>query len=642
MPIRSSEMNETRSVGIVLRVPVCSSLRRATSRLGLPLIALVLCAIGDTNAAPARDDYRYFRALSIDLAGRPPSRDELHAFEQPGFDLDAWIDQHLSGPIYAERIRRIYMDLLRLDLPATVKFEPPSVVLLKGTVLGPAAAPIEVYFRPAQRRVKPEIDGWFCFTQDETGAPGHPTMISQALLDARTVEVKPWWLYADYRAANPKDLITWDWYKRFPGYGFYLRMIADAAGKAPATVRVCREEAQTADIGHVYATGRIVTKRDKLLPGRTTRLPADTAFARLHKGEPIACGTLTAYQSSVECGCGIGLERCMTYDANRFILPIADPLAVDTPFVTAFGTALVWMRQWWTEEPRHFLDKIIGDDLDVRSMLTSRGTMINGPLAQFYRSMASATCCGAPSELGYATPEPLFDPARVPPNLVPEEAAQWTWVPDRGPHAAGLMTMPVFLTKYGSRRARAHVIYNAFMCRDFVAETVKLTPSTEPDLTKRPGCSACHETLEPMAAYFSRITESDWTYLPAKIFPAASERCATSNPAAMTGACKALYDPAFTNEHRAMLRGAYIAPDHADEGPEGLANKIVASPEFPRCVAKNVAQSLIGHALGPDDAGWLDELSKTLVDGGYRMKPLVRAIVTSPRYKLADEHAEAR
>ena len=83
---------------------------------------------------------------------------------------------------------------------------------------------------------------------------------------------------------------------------------------------------------------------------------------------------------------------------------------------------------------------------------------------------------------------------------MPEDTATWLPVADRGPHAAGLLTLPVFLTKYGSRRARAHAASSAFLCNEFVADTVKLTPSTEPDLTKRPGCSSCHQTLEPMAA----------------------------------------------------------------------------------------------------------------------------------------------
>jgi hypothetical protein len=54
---------------------------------------------------------------------------------------------------------------------------------------------------------------------------------------------------------------------------------------------------------------------------------------------------------------------------------------------------------------------------------------------------------------------------------------------------------------------------------------------------------------------------------------------------------------------------------------------------------KNVTQSLIGHPLSPDDETWRQELARVFVDGGFRMKPLVRAIVTSPRYRANDGEA---
>ena len=188
--------------------------------------------------------------------------------------------------------------------------------------------------------------------------------------------------------------------------------------------------------------------------------------------------------------------------------------------------------------------------------------------------------------------------------------------------------MPIFLTKYGSRRARAHVAYSAFLCKDFVADTVKLAPSDEPDLTKRPGCSSCHQTLEPMAAYFTRVQESDWTWLPASIFPMTQASCAKKP----SGLCKQIYDPAFDK-----LRGAYASPAHAETGPSGLAQDLVSAPEFAPCVVENVAQSLLGRSLAPEDDAWKLQLVKTFVDGGYRMKALVRAIVKSPRYRAGND-----
>jgi len=597
-------------------------------------------ALVGADSSHSLADYRYFRALSIDLLGRPPTRDELAAFDRPDFELDAWIDNHLAGDAYAERLERVYMDALRLDLGPSFQFVPNSLVLRRQQVTGPDGAPLYIYFRRGQRRVDPATDGDFCLTQAESGlqfppnlaATGTPKPVAQEILDARTVVVKPWWLYADYREREPNDFAGADWPKRFPGFAPAPALLVEPDGKTRTTaVRVCREEAQTADAGIVYASGRPPIKKGDPLPGgRLTQPPGDTGFAKNAKGRAVSCLSGTGFASSVECGCGVGLERCMPgggpqVDPPAFVMSARTPLGAGLPFDAQPQPASAWARMWWSEEARRLLDHIFVDDRDFREVLTARGTEVNGPLAQFYRFMAGSTCCGPGADAGYTQPDPLLDPGQVPGALVPEDTATWLPIADRGPHASGILTMPIFLAKYGSRRARAHVLYNAFLCKDFVADTVKLAPSDDPDLTKRPGCSACHQTLEPMAAYFTRIQESDWTWLPATTFPMTLARC--EGPKA-GGLCKLIYDPAFSK-----LRGAYAAPAHADAGPAGLAHDLVTAPEFAPCVVENVAQSLLGRSLAPEDDAWKTQLVKVFVDGGYRMKALVRAILRSPRYR---------
>jgi hypothetical protein len=607
------------------------------------VLALAVAALSrDVRAEPALSDYRYFRHLAIDLLGRPPSRAELAAFARPGFDLGGWIDAGLAGPGYAERIRRIYADRLRLDLPEGANpFTPPSVVLRWTRIQGPDGRMIDLYFRDGQRRKLPAIDGQVCFTPAETGLvvgpdgppTGTPKPVDRALLDERTAVVKPWWLYADDRDRDPHDRAGPDWIRRF-GYELAWSLFNEPDGKTPMTgVRVCREEAQTTETGRIYASGRIVQKSDPLLPGRQTRLPGDTPFARASAGRPVSCRSPAGFESSLDCGCGVGLERCLPAAPAGFVQPWLVPLGVDLPFERAARPAALWLRTWWSQEAIHFLDRIFGDDRDVRELLTSPATLINGPLAQFYRLLAGATCCGDGAELGYREAEPLFDPAAVPADLLPVQVSTWATVDNRGPHAAGVMTMPIFLLKYPTRRQRAHAIYSAFLCRDFVAETAQLVPSNEPDLTRRPGCASCHRRLEPLAAYFARIRESDWTYLPAAQFPVAQPRCATADPAQMTGACRTFYDPAFTDARSAELRGAHGDPAHVEAGPRGLAAEITASPLFAPCVVQNVAQGLLGRALTSDDDAWKAELARALVAGGYRVRAVVRAIASSPRYR---------
>ena len=87
---------------------------------------------------------------------------------------------------------------------------------------------------------------------------------------------------------------------------------------------------------------------------------------------------------------------------------------------------------------------------------------------------------------------------------------------------------------------------------------MKLEPSTEPNLMKRSGCNTCHVALEPLAAYFTRVQESDWTYLPEANFATKmSTKCVNADPTKMSGSCKSFYDPAFTDKTQSLLRGAY-------------------------------------------------------------------------------------
>ena len=84
-------------------------------RLATTLSVIAALAGPASFAAPSLEDYRHFRALSLDLNGRIPTRDEVKAFEAPGFDLQGWVDAHLSGRAYVERLTRVYLDALRLE-----------------------------------------------------------------------------------------------------------------------------------------------------------------------------------------------------------------------------------------------------------------------------------------------------------------------------------------------------------------------------------------------------------------------------------------------------------------------------------------------------------------------------------------------
>jgi hypothetical protein len=721
-------------------------------------LLLAFVPVASRAQAPAPhtlDDYRHFRAAAIDLLGRMPTREEIEAFERPGFNFDAWIDKHLDGPGYVERLTRIYMDLLRLE--PNVNFFVAPAQLSRKQIVGPDGKKLDVLYRTAQRRLPEAVDGTFCFAQEElteplpaptvqsvspnkapAGMPGVPIVLTgkdlqgtsveidgvrigsmavsptelrvtipapkvaspgtlhlsvvrpppgggkskpiafkvvkegsiekpppppppkfafapqklrnipQKLLDERTVLVRPWWLYRDYRDSNPAQRYTEASKESEPEFRLTAGLLKDSEGKPITEVRVCREEAQAEETGHVYASGRTKfpppPKPGEMRP-LTRFAPLDTPFATEHKGEPLACDTKTALQLSVDCGCGRGLERCMPTDGDfgggaAFEFPNHMPLGPGSPLDNVRQPATRWFPYWWSREVVHFLGYLFEKDRDFREILTGKETLVNGPLAQFYRSVQRGNCCGPEASFGMTEEtEPLFEPKRVPTALMPHDVGNWVLVADRGPRASGLLTMPMFLEKYASNRARGAAIYNAFLCKSFVAENLQLTASTENDLTVRPGCSTCHATLEPLAAYFARVETGNFVFLPPSKIPVVNPACKKDPKGKFLlgpAGCNSLYDITFTSDRGATLRSAYGSPKNADATPAGAGAEIVSKPEFAECAVSRVTSSFLGRPMNADDEAMLKQLATAFGASGFKMRALVHAILRSDAYRRAN------
>ena len=600
----------------------------------LAALAATMTIAPPSAAAPRTlDEYQHFRALSIDLVGRVPTRAEIEAFEAPSFQLDAWIRDHLRGRAYEDRITRVYMDLLRLETPPLFPFQPDATFLKRAQITGPDGKPLYVFFRNGQRRARAETDGGFCLTTKETGpwipfggvAPNGAHPVSAAALDAATVLVRPWWLYEDYAEKAPSSRYGQGWTppKAFRPIDALLK---DPDGADTIAVRVCREEASTAATAPIAAGGR----------------SHDAAYATAHAGQSIACTSPIAFTVAPGCGCGVGLETCLpghtasSFETIAFALPEREPLSAAEPLAPiAYGQG-GWTKYWWGEEARHLLGWIFAEDRDFREIVTGAGTVVNGPLAQFYRAGATTAGTGAERYLGMPDPiEPLFDPAKAP-RIGPADVETWRVVPDRGAHAAGILTTPAFLAKFASRRARAAAAYTTFSCKSFTGDVGNAPPSTSPDLSTRPGCATCHATLEPLAAYFARVEETSWAYLPESVFPEKSAACRVNDAGLFINQyCSRFYDRAFTDIRAATLAGAYVTPEHAGGGPRGLGVALASSPDFARCAVERVASSFFGRALTTDDDPLVQSLAGAFTASGYKMRTLVDGIVRADAYAKA-------
>src|SRR5581483_7462589 len=102
-------------------------------------------------------------------------------------------------------------------------------------------------------------------------------------------------------------------------------------------VRVCKEEAQWSPIGSIYVSGRTKNAAGPPPYGRLDFPPLDSSYATQNAGKPIQCNTATGLSLAADCGCGVGLERCMPgagvgFDNPAFVFPTRLPLGEDAPF----------------------------------------------------------------------------------------------------------------------------------------------------------------------------------------------------------------------------------------------------------------------------------------------------------------------
>lgn len=322
------------------------------------------------------------------------------------------------------------------------------------------------------------------------------------------------------------------------------------------------------------------------------------------------------------CGCGPNLAWCDTPDLGHNggnpNPPVASAIARDAELRVK---GVIQQRESYLE------------------LLTGRTAYVNGPLVHFYK---------------YQTRVPAhvrFNELPVDPELLPDIpfTDEDTWVPiELGPEQSGILTSPLFLMKFQTRRGRVNRFFNAFLCQPFQPPAGGLTnldASVQTlDLTAREGCRYCHAILEPAGAHWARWSEYGAGYLDPSDWAPYEEECAwcAASGESCSPICERYYvvDPASSEEdpYVGWMSSYKFLEDryhvNADLGPSNLVTQGVVDGRLPTCVATKTAEWLLGREVRDSEELWVDELAADFSAGGFRYDQLVRDIVLSDTYRL--------
>lgn len=289
--------------------------------------------------------------------------------------------------------------------------------------------------------------------------------------------------------------------------------------------------------------------------------------------------------------CGNRLQNCMPMDSrivNRRIDAFLQPVLHDgNRFFDEVLTGL-------TLEPGMLIAKIIQEDRDFRSALTTTQTVLPGAVETFLRSRQGAMI------LSQAAGDWSG-------SLVANQSTRkaWRWI-ERGAGNAGVLTTPQFHQVTNGYRAKANRTYESFLCRQFVIPPgVTDTNPDEPDLTKRQPCASCHIELEPLGNMFKRWPELGTNFLYNSAQNAAG---------------------GFTPQPSGKFEAGVDVPD--------LAKLIVKDARFAECTVQRAFEFLVGES--PDDYDLehhFPQWIKVLQDNNYKVWPVMQDIIRSVHFQ---------
>jgi hypothetical protein len=335
----------------------------------------------------------------------------------------------------------------------------------------------------------------------------------------------------------------------------------------------------------------------------------------------VAC---SLYHTNDEvCGCGPDLAWCGPEAANAQNQLVRDALA---------------------EEPARIFQHVVEEGRSYLEAFTTDTTLMNGPVAHFYRHNTGTTTLTLGGAVAYDTAVSGV------PDLAYEDVDTWVPVEREGPHAGAFTTMG-YLIRFASNRARANRFYTAFYCDPFVPQEAGLPPEEEdpsPNLRERAGCQDCHQELEPAAAHWARWrTGGTYGFFRPEELDFVEPRpdciCGGEGLPACSAFCSTYFVTAknSSDEEFGLYQGlpqaaswlAEADTTNVENGPIGLIDTDAERDQIVQCAVRNLGEHLLGRELGADDLPWLQGHVEAFEEGGYDYTALVRRLVTDERYR---------
>jgi hypothetical protein len=362
-------------------------------------------------------------------------------------------------------------------------------------------------------------------------------------------------------------------------------------------------------------------------PTKTIKVCAFDAQAAktytLPAGDPdagtLSCDHVLAVGKAKSCGCGPNLDYCMIG-------------SVQTAVLTSMREQLLRSVDDATSKPPY------------SDLLTSKRAYVNGPLSHYFRYLGQRQT--------FSRTQNLYQPSDGALPDIPYLSTD-TWKPiDRlAPHS-GVLTLPAYLLRFQTNRARANRYRIAFEGQFFQPPSTKDTACNKDgdDLTQRCVCRSCHVTLEPMAAYFGLLSEAGTTSLQdfTREYPSLTACSKGISPASTTW-CDRFYtatpDLVDPDVRPYKLKAAHYAdkahPDvqpHFDSGPGKLAADDIASGLFHQVTTRRMFLMLMKREPNLDAAS--QDFEGDLLDGIAKefqasedLKQLVKRLVKLPTYR---------